>query len=125
MSEQPPKSEKPRDVPTLLWCASECEARAQDSDAQAAQLALFGAAECFRATAEGDERSVVSDRDWKAEVAALAHALGIEYAPDTGPTWPGDLDAMLRAIADLQERSRLWIDHELRSRDADSAEVER
>lgn len=53
-------------------------------------------------------------RSWSDEVGAIAHALGIEHAPDTGPTYPGPLEAMLVQVRHLQEHSRLWVESEQR-----------
>lgn len=52
-------------------------------------------------------------RNWKAEVAAIAHALGIEYVPDEGGAWPGELEPMLNRIRDLYDIEDAWAAHSM------------
>lgn len=42
------------------------------------------------------------ERDWKSEVCEIASALGIEYVPDQGATWPGEIDALLHEVRRLR-----------------------
>jgi hypothetical protein len=51
------------------------------------------------------ETAMAGDRSWSDEVCAIAHTLGIEYVPDHGPTWPGDLHSILEEIRRLKRRS--------------------
>jgi hypothetical protein len=53
-----------------------------------------------------------SARSWSDEVCAIAHELGIEYTPEGQASHPGPLKDLLRAIRDLKEYSRLWIESE-------------
>lgn len=58
-------------------------------------------------------------RNWEHEVREIAHALGIEHAPDTGPTEPGPLERMLDEIKKLHGDVAHW--HELAARTRDES----
>lgn len=73
-----------------------------------------GALHCTHASCSNVPSSPRSEtaRSWSDEVCAIAHELGIEYAPDTGATHPGPLPALLAEIRELKERSDRLIDLE-------------
>ena len=66
------------------------EARAQEKGLAALSTHLQSELDAIRCRAEAAEN----------DYAAVAHAAGIEHVQDTGPSYPGPVDAVVRAIAD-------------------------
>lgn len=94
------------------WAAecSKLRARVGGLEAQGAWEAVYKEEHQLRREAEARAESAEARvKELEAQYAAIAHAVGVEHAPDTGPTHPGPFAAVLASVEEnARNAGRYW-----------------